>query len=65
MEQVICLEPLSGRIAVWACFAGGDADVRPFCQPIDFPYLAAGTDPRFGVDFEEELPGLMRELRLL
>ena len=25
----------------------------------------AGTDPRFGVDFEEELPGLMRELRLL
>lgn len=25
----------------------------------------AGTDPRFGVDFEEELPSLMRELRLL
>ena len=25
----------------------------------------SGSDPRFGVNFEEELPGLMRALRLL
>ncbi len=64
MKPLCCLLLLAGLLCDHSLPEAMQTAVRFVSRSI-FRTWQAGTDPRFGVDFEEELPGLMRELRLL